>query len=592
MRLRATRRASTSASAVALAVNPDITAFPAGAMGIWLAKNYSTTPRKHVPNSMAAAPLSSANWFAIETNGYSFNGDEYFSTSGTTITRRYSTGPVSGIQSAFRVVSAAAANGNMPVVPTLSVGTWTMAMWAKATSATTDIRFGPQALYGGPATKTLTTSWQRITHTFTVTSAGNVALQYAWDIPALPGFDIQIDNVGLFAGSSDLGANAATVGHLLLDRWPNGATTYPATGVLNLTGGGSGVMQFPATAISQFTIGAMVKRVSSSDSGYMAIMSSPTLGYGVFTQYLSNGALKPNAAFGAGISLPGTGQGLWDLNGNDWHMITHRYDGANYTIWYDDHILLRSTLAPSTRTIDTLLAFTLNGFGAFSTSHQMSSMFMYPTALSDATIRGDLLTAVRTRATTDGVTLPSVRRFVSAEGDSITALGQGYYAAYAPNAAKPVAGINFAVSGSAITDLVSRGATVDLGYRAGATNILTVLIGANDLGGYAGGESAWFAALMSYVSARRSVGWKVGVCTVLPKNDATHNTRRNIVNPQIRSAVGTQIDFVIDFDTDAQMGIDNSFTAFPANWTDGTHPNATGHARLEPIYRAAVNAVT
>jgi lysophospholipase L1-like esterase len=127
--------------------------------------------------------------------------------------------------------------------------------------------------------------------------------------------------------------------------------------------------------------------------------------------------------------------------------------------------------------------------------------------------------------------------------------------------------------------------------------ILTILIGANDLEPvYSGNTTNFLNALWAYTNARRAAGWTVGVATILPKGSAqsgyaTHNSARATVNAAILAAVGTECDFSIDFAGDATMGPDAAGNNV-ALYSDGLHPTATAHETyLEPIYRAAVNAI-
>ena len=156
---------------------------------------------------------------------------------------------------------------------------------------------------------------------------------------------------------------------------------------------------------------------------------------------------------------------------------------------------------------------------------------------------------------------------------------------------------SYGVSGNGLTNLISRASTVDAIIPPGTTvkHILGVLIGANDLRTYPGATDTiaandYLTAVLAYVAARRAAGWKVCICTILPMNNATHNTRRAIFNTALRAA-SSSYDALADFDTDGQMGIDNAYASYPANWTDDVHPNATGHARLMTIFSTAVNTI-
>ena len=77
---------------------------------------------------------------------------------------------------------------------------------------------------------------------------------------------------------------------------------------------------------------------------------------------------------------------------------------------------------------------------------------------------------------------------------------------------------NFAVSGSQVSDLVSREATVNATYNAGnARNELIIWAGTNN--GYTGGQTGAVAAtaMQSYLTTELGVGWKITFIAMLPR---------------------------------------------------------------------------
>lgn len=185
------------------------------------------------------------------------------------------------------------------------------------------------------------------------------------------------------------------------------------------------------------------------------------------------------------------------------------------------------------------------------------------------------------------------KKLILFEGDSITAAAGGYPMLY--RASGPIASalIN-AVSGSTTTTLVNRAAALDTKLSIPATkHILSVLIGLNDYVSLGSSTATFLAALASYLDARRTAGWYVVVCTLLPASDAGFNAWRAIVNPEIRLMVGTHADALCDFAADATMGPD----AACANGTYyeqvyGEHPTDAGHAVLQPIIATVLNGIT
>lgn len=182
----------------------------------------------------------------------------------------------------------------------------------------------------------------------------------------------------------------------------------------------------------------------------------------------------------------------------------------------------------------------------------------------------------------------TVDGLVAQEGDSITAWANGYADLYAT--AYPALTVdNYAVGGNAIADLEGRQATV----LATNPEVLTVLIGANDLP-YTGGASAYYTRLTDYIAPFLANGTKVVVCTVLPMgstysaNYAAFNTDRDALNTLLRSGVGTDFDYLVDFDLTAMGNAANSNNT--TYYIDGLHPTEPyGHSILYPEYKAAAN---
>lgn len=152
-----------------------------------------------------------------------------------------------------------------------------------------------------------------------------------------------------------------------------------------------------------------------------------------------------------------------------------------------------------------------------------------------------------------------------------------------------------AVGGSRISDTLggnglNQRLDADLALKPG---IVTILIGANDLGEYATPE-AWLDALWTYTARWKATGAKVAVGTVLPRcNYARHNEFRAVVNSAIRGGVGSKIDAVIDYAADPDVGPDAA--ACDKSWyMDGLHPTdggitfTGGQGRMAKVYGEAL----
>jgi hypothetical protein len=191
---------------------------------------------------------------------------------------------------------------------------------------------------------------------------------------------------------------------------------------------------------------------------------------------------------------------------------------------------------------------------------------------------------------------------VLAEGDSISIFWGGNHTGTYAAATPGVRIKGVAVGGSQLrgppgSNTLTARQAADLSHHA---RILTVFIGANDLGGYPSGR-AYIDTLFAYLAPFREAGTKIAVATILarqvptsPVYDARHNSNRIEANNLIRAAVGAEIDAVIDFAADPVMGTDSA----PLDKTlfyDGLHPtNACamgcgGQGRLAVIYKAALD---
>ncbi|MBW6531393.1 SGNH/GDSL hydrolase family protein [Sphingomonas sp. RRHST34] len=187
---------------------------------------------------------------------------------------------------------------------------------------------------------------------------------------------------------------------------------------------------------------------------------------------------------------------------------------------------------------------------------------------------------------------------VLSEGDSISVFWGGSHTGLYAASHPKVTFYGKAVGGSGVNDLEAR-ADADLALHP---RLLTVLIGANDLQA-AGGARAWLEQLFRYTARFKAAGVTVAVGTLLPINmpdqpryTSVHNERRQIVNAELRAAVGHEIDAVIDFAADPVMGPDTA----PLDKTlykDGLHPTdggpngAGGQGKLALIYAKAVDAL-
>lgn len=144
-----------------------------------------------------------------------------------------------------------------------------------------------------------------------------------------------------------------------------------------------------------------------------------------------------------------------------------------------------------------------------------------------------------------------------------------------------------AVPGSSLANIVSRAAALDARLPAAPLNpILVVMVGINDTSDLT--PSAFLTGYASYLDARRSAGWKVVLCPVLPALDqAGRNTWRNTVNTTLITWGGVHADAVVS-NSDPTMWDDNAPNNSTLFLPDKLHPTLAGQTSLAPAVAAAI----
>jgi hypothetical protein len=204
-------------------------------------------------------------------------------------------------------------------------------------------------------------------------------------------------------------------------------------------------------------------------------------------------------------------------------------------------------------------------------------------------------------------------RILVVEGDSLPHAGppDGFAYAYIPHATTPTFLNDVAVGGSNLNTYgASDPAPVRFGslaHRApfhlynrvpanknGQEYVLYFAV-TNNLGG--GDVAAYVAAWGQYALNAKAAGFdKVVTSTVLSRTDVgqSNDAVRNAFNAAIKApgwAAAHGIDAIADFASDPIMGVDAAPIVNPGYFHDGVHPNAAGNARLEAIFRAAMNSL-
>lgn len=181
---------------------------------------------------------------------------------------------------------------------------------------------------------------------------------------------------------------------------------------------------------------------------------------------------------------------------------------------------------------------------------------------------------------------------IVSEGDSISVFWAGNYTGMFAAAYPKIRFTSLAQGGASITEPRGGNGLVQRLPKVVALKpeLVTILIGANDLPGFVSG-GAWLDALWAYVADVKATGAKVLVGTVLPicveSNVARFRERRTFVNNEMRAEVGHRIDGVFDFAADPVIGPDD--VGCDKNYfRDGVHPTGTTQEIMAKIYRRAV----
>jgi hypothetical protein len=188
-------------------------------------------------------------------------------------------------------------------------------------------------------------------------------------------------------------------------------------------------------------------------------------------------------------------------------------------------------------------------------------------------------------------------------GDSISSQdlsppgNDGYPTRYAATA---IPGVDFflhAVSGQGLLYFQGQGASIDAEYSTLKPSFLSLLQGNdnyNDYADFGGSQSTFLTQLAAWLDARRTRGFKVILCTPLPRTGTFAGTNYNIKRAQERAAmltwVGTHCDYLCDMGADPVMGPDAA-ASDTTLYSDGTHPTNLGGANLAAILATVANRV-
>ncbi|MES2902693.1 MAG: hypothetical protein V4696_00765 [Pseudomonadota bacterium] len=579
---------------------------PYGATAMWLVDAYSAAPSPHIPNAIATEAVS-PNLMRYPRRSFAAAKGFYFHATATAVDGGVSD-PYGGTEASTLV-----GTGNWKMIPnnpagSFPAGEYTLCVNAKRNTGS-DQAFAFTMDNGATrsAVKTATSAWQRFTYTFTLGAPVGAVNFGLVSSDGVAGADLQIIDFEIFAGAVDLGLGANNAaGHAYFGDSAYQTQTY-AAGVK--TNGYASVNLPLSIANTAFTFSALVNVTTAGGfNGMLSELNSygPLTLHSViasqgFTDVTASGFAFRNDIL-ADTSI---GSGAFSnivftpVVDGKYRQFTYTYSAGVLELWVNDVRMYRWEKTLSAYSFYNLWLNTINA--ANPAAHTLAGFTaLWPRKLTNAEVR-NAFTLNKERAAVSSVTVDSdtTDRILAIEGDSISEGAITYPGIYAGSFDSPsIWGSTWASSGSTIANLNQRAAAVDGVLplnKNGRKFILSLLIGANDLAGYAS-AAQYITDLRAYCMARATAGWIVSLGTILPLDgDATHNSRRATVNADIianPTLYGmTSGAAIFNFAGDAIMGPDNSRSVNPSHWTDGTHPNATGQAVLETIYRPVINAL-
>lgn len=560
---------------------------PDGAIGIWYADEFQSSPRMVIPNAATVVPVSQN---LLRAPRQLFNNGEFWVKNGATVT--------DGITSS-RVVLATGdsfiffyAGGH----PSLPAGTYTMAIDVKRHGGTNQ-QFRMSFLHAGLDSSpfTATADWQRFTFTGAL-SAGTNALLFLRTIDGSTAADLDVRDAALYAGAADLG-EPALAGHLYVGEYQYDTRPAYSSGAIDLSADGAyGLIQFADDlALTECTVLTVASKVTNART-YSAALCKPNdqntfhAGLDISKKAVANFGSGSNSYADIAISAADG----FNPNGAGFRFLAHRHDGTIATMFTNETRLLRKTgLSPSTPV--SVSQFLVGAYSSVTLTggYSISSMVLYDRALTDEEI-AQAYEALSARAEQAGNAITVASRYLVAVGDSLTvdSTTPSYAHLFHANASPRCYGAVYAQSGGTLTNLISNAAVVDgvLPASLGSNDyILSVLIGTNDLTA-SSDVPAFLADLAAYCDARRAAGWKVALGTLLPADRSNFNTRRNTANTTIRTWAGVHADVIIDFAANTTIGEDGD-ELNTTYYSDGVHPTLAGQEIMESIYRTAINGL-
>lgn len=144
---------------------------------------------------------------------------------------------------------------------------------------------------------------------------------------------------------------------------------------------------------------------------------------------------------------------------------------------------------------------------------------------------------------------------------------------------------NLAGDGNTMTNVAARAATADALLSSGKRNVLSLLIGTNDIVGGGTAPATVVASIKSYCQARQAAGWYVIVCTDLSRGVSADPSLRTFNS--LLAADTSFYSALVDFGADPRIGPVLQAPTASENTTyiaDTVHPTAAGRSVMVPIW--------
>lgn len=532
----------------------------------------------------------------------------------STVTDLTATNRFSEANKASRIVTSSGLGAPIPglkISMILTAGTYTVSLYVKSnTGSTQQMRMEAP---GGTLSSNMnvTTSWTQVSFTFTATGGTDV-IKFVANDSSGNALDILIDGLKINAGSSATTYERPQWDILLGYHGGVESSFDPSyvTGGISMSSNFGTGMSATDTTTSAITCHAVVK-LAKNQSKQAYLLMAPF--NDAFFAFLGG---QGGTGDGINISMKYNGANraatCSKLGDNKVHHVCWTYDDSTglFKYYIDKSLIAVSAVSPGALgsiTINKVILSSNSLFGEYFNG-EVYYASLYSVAHTQSQVNTQF-SALQLILSGRSITVSGLDSFVLFDGDSISDVpANGIWPRLTLRLYDDGKfGLSQAIVGSTINGTPGLNARVTTGvngiktddyYNASiAKNILVVFIGANDLAGGGTTAAAFVADLKTYCLARRAIGWKIVVCTVLPRDpDGTNGAacaaflaKRNTANGLI-VADNSFYDALARFDTVTGMGADGD-EQNTTNYPDKTHPSAAGHALLAPVAKAAIDTI-